>query len=122
MREDTAERVRGMYDFRRRRFARAARQAPSDGDEEIDERSHDYQRLLRELLQAQRDELLAPAPRAATIGDDVMRRVERDLDLEETPASTADALACARRQPEPDVAVAARARARRAGRPPWASM
>ena len=84
VRDDTAERVRGTYDFRRRRFAqRLGDTDQSTPEEDIDGRSSDYQRLLRELLQAQRDELLA-LRRAGVIGDDVMRRVERELDLEES--------------------------------------
>ena len=83
VRDDTAERVRGMYNFRRRRFAARLGYPQEDGDEEIDGRSSDYQRLLRELLQAQREELIR-LRRQGTIGDEVMRRVERDLDLEET--------------------------------------
>ena len=82
VREDTAERVRAMYDFRRRRFASRLGKA-EDGAEDPNERSSDYQRLLRELLQAQRDELLR-LRRSGTIGDEVLRRVQRDLDLEET--------------------------------------
>lgn len=88
VRDDTAERVRGMYDFRRRRFAAQLGKA-EDGVEDPNERSSDYQRLLRELLQAQRDELLA-LRRAGKIGDEVMRRVERDLDLEETRLESAN--------------------------------
>jgi CPA1 family monovalent cation:H+ antiporter len=87
VRDDTAERVRGMYGFRRRRFAARLGHLEQDGDAEIDGRSSDYQRLLRELLTAQREELLR-LRRAGTIGDDVMRRVERDLDLEETRLET----------------------------------
>ena len=87
VREDTAERVRGMYDFRRRRFATRLGKG-DDGAEDPNDRSSDYQRLLRELLQAQRDELLM-LRRSGTIGDEVMRRVERDLDLEETRLESA---------------------------------
>ena len=86
VREDTAERVRGMYDFRRRRFAASLGKA-QDGAEDPNERSSDYQRLLRELLDAQRAELLAMR-RAGMIGDEIMRRIERDLDLEETRLET----------------------------------
>ena len=52
MREDTAERVRGGYDFRRTRFS-----AWLDGgdDGSIEARSRDFQRLRRELLNAERD-------------------------------------------------------------------
>ena len=48
VREDTAERVRGGYDFRRNRFS-----AWLDGgdDGSIEARSRDFQRLRRELLE-----------------------------------------------------------------------
>ena len=82
VRPDTAERVRGMYEFRRRRFA-ARMGHEDDGGEDADDRSRDYQRLLREILGAQRQSLVH-LRREGRIGDDVLRRVERDLDLEET--------------------------------------
>lgn len=84
VRDDTAERVRGMYDFRRRRM-RERLGKPLDGEteENIDGRSQDYQRLLRELLSAQRAAIL-DLRREGYIGDDALRRVERELDLEET--------------------------------------
>ena len=79
VREDTADRVRRLYDFRRNRF-----QARFDGadDGAIEQRSTDYQRLLRELIEAERAAVRA-LRRDRRISDDVMRRVERDLDLEE---------------------------------------
>ena len=53
VREDTAERIGGMYQYRYRRFS--ARFADDDGESvEIEARSEDYQRLARELLEAQR--------------------------------------------------------------------
>jgi Na+/H+ antiporter len=78
--DDTLERTRGLYDWRRRRFA-----ARFDGSDEGDyeERSAAYRRLLRELLTAERDELLA-LRNEGHISDEVRRRVERDLDLEES--------------------------------------
>ena len=46
-REDTIERVRGMYEFRQRRFkVRAGKIEDEDG---IEDRSLAYQRLMREL-------------------------------------------------------------------------
>ena len=82
VREDTAQRVRGQFEFRRRRFA--ARMGDGDGDDEDhDGRSADYQRLIREVLSAQREALVG-LRREGRIGDEVLRRVERDLDLEET--------------------------------------
>jgi monovalent cation/hydrogen antiporter len=78
-RDDTVERVRGMYDYRRRRF-----NARGDGDSETyEERSGAYTRLMFELFDAQREELLGLRNRRE-ISDEVRRRVERDLDLEES--------------------------------------
>ena len=51
VRSDTAERMRGLYNFRRNRFA--ARFDDAD-DGAIEERSLAYQRLRRELLDAER--------------------------------------------------------------------
>jgi coproporphyrinogen III oxidase-like Fe-S oxidoreductase len=79
VREDTAERVRALYGYRRRRFV-----ARLDGDEDgLEERSAAYQRLLRELLRAQRQTLLRLRDEGK-IGDEVMHRIEHDLDLEES--------------------------------------
>ena len=79
MREDTAERMRGLYGFRQERFR--SRFDP-DGDGAIEERSRRYQRLRRELLDAERDGRRRPAAQGV-IDDEVMRRVVRDLDLED---------------------------------------
>jgi monovalent cation/hydrogen antiporter len=79
VREDTAERLRGLYNFRRGRFV--ARLDDQD-DGNIEERSARYQRLLRELLDAEREAVLALRS-DGTISDEAMRRVHRDLDLEE---------------------------------------
>jgi CPA1 family monovalent cation:H+ antiporter len=79
VRVDTAERVRGGYNFRRERF----RSRFDDGDDgKIEERSQSYQRLRHELLEAERRELVELRGRGK-INDDVMNRVLRDLDLEE---------------------------------------
>jgi monovalent cation/hydrogen antiporter len=79
VREDTAERVRGLYNYRRSRFA-----ARFDGDGDgLEERSAAYQRLLVELLRAQRQTLIR-LRNEGKIGDEVMHRIERDLDLEES--------------------------------------
>lgn len=78
VRDDTAERVRGSYGFRIDRF----RSRFDDGDDgKIEERSQSYQRLRRELLEAER-QALVELRRRGTINDDVMNRVQRDLDLE----------------------------------------
>jgi len=79
VRDDTLERIRGMFNFRRERF-RSRFDPESDG--EIESRSLDYQRLLRELLVAERTAVF-DLRRERRIDDLVMRRVIRDLDLEE---------------------------------------
>src|SRR5262249_1615958 len=55
VREDTAGRMRGLYGFRRDRFA-SRFDAESDGA--IEEQSQNYQRLRRELLEAERDAIV----------------------------------------------------------------
>jgi CPA1 family monovalent cation:H+ antiporter len=79
VREDTAERMRGLYAFRRNRFLARLDGADEDG---VEERSQDYQRLRRELLDAERSAMLE-LRRTGAIGDDVAQRVQRDLDLED---------------------------------------
>jgi CPA1 family monovalent cation:H+ antiporter len=79
VREDTAERLRGGYTFRIDRFR--SRLAGSEGDDGIEERSQAFQRLRYELLEAER-QALVELRRRGTINDDVMNRVQRDLDLE----------------------------------------
>jgi monovalent cation/hydrogen antiporter len=79
VREDTAERIRGLYNYRRNRFA-----SRFDGDPDgVEERSSAYQRLMAELLGAQRQRLIRMRDEGK-IGDEVMHRIERELDLEES--------------------------------------
>jgi CPA1 family monovalent cation:H+ antiporter len=80
VRPDTAERVRGLYTFRNNRF-RARLDDMDDG--EIEERSLAYQRLRRQLLEAERGAVLA-LRNEGRISEDVMHRVQRDLDLEDS--------------------------------------
>jgi CPA1 family monovalent cation:H+ antiporter len=80
VRPETAERMRGLYNFRRSRF-QARKTADDDG--EIERRSTDFQRLRRELLEAERAAIVG-LRREGRIGDDVMHAIERDLDLEDT--------------------------------------
>ena len=79
VREDTAERVRGLYNYRRNRFV-----SRFDGDPDgVEERSAAYQRLMVELLRAQRRALVRLRDEGK-IADEAMHRIERDLDLEES--------------------------------------
>jgi CPA1 family monovalent cation:H+ antiporter len=79
VREDTAERMAGLYRFRKTRY-RARFDIDDDGA--IEERSANYQRLRRELLEAERAAVV-DLRRQGRISDDVMHRIERDLDLED---------------------------------------
>jgi Na+/H+ antiporter len=79
VRDETAERLRGLYRFRNDRF-RARLDDTDDGA--IEHRSQDYQRLRRELLDAERRALLE-LRRNGAISNDVWLRVGRDLDLED---------------------------------------
>jgi monovalent cation/hydrogen antiporter len=79
VREDTAERLRGLYNFRRNRFT-SRMDAESDGA--IEQQSRNYQRLRRELLEAERAAIVQ-LRREGVINDDAMRRLQRDLDLED---------------------------------------
>jgi len=79
VREDTVGRMRGLYGFRTDRF-RARFEDLDDGVLEV--RSQDYQRLRRELLEAEREAIL-DLRRTGAISNDVWIRVARDLDLED---------------------------------------
>jgi monovalent cation/hydrogen antiporter len=84
VREETTARMRDLYQYRRRRFS-ALHSGQSESGEEIDgyeERSLAYQRFRRELLGAEREALLRLRSEGH-ISDEVRRRVERDLDLED---------------------------------------
>jgi Na+/H+ antiporter len=78
-RDDTIDRMRGRYRYRHRRFAARAGKVEDDGYEE---RSLAYQQLERAVIEAQRDALLRLRDEGA-ISNEVMRRVEHDLDLED---------------------------------------
>jgi CPA1 family monovalent cation:H+ antiporter len=81
VRDDTAERIRGSYTFRRNRFG--ARLDGGSDDDGVEARSQDYQRLRRELLEAERMAVVA-LRNEGRISEDVMQRVTRDLDLEDS--------------------------------------
>jgi monovalent cation/hydrogen antiporter len=82
VRDETADRVRALLNYRRRRFS-----ATADGDgSEYEERTGAYIRLMNELYSAQRQELVTLRNRGE-ISDEVRRRLERELDLEESRLS-----------------------------------
>jgi len=80
IREDTLERMRGLYRYRKRRFAARAGKLEDDGYED---RSLVYQQAMRRVLDAQREAIVG-LRNQGEISSDVMRRVERELDLEDT--------------------------------------
>ena len=79
VRAETAERMRGLYRFRINRFSEPYK----GGDGSIEQQSQAYQRLRRELLEAERHAIVA-LRNEGKISDEVMRHVERDLDLEDS--------------------------------------
>jgi Na+/H+ antiporter len=88
--EDTAERMRGIYGYRRRRFAalqHGSMEAEDGEEEDLEGRSAAFQRLRRELLGAEREAVLRLRSEGK-IGDEVMHRIERDLDLEDSRLET----------------------------------
>ena len=80
-RDDTVERMRGMYEYRTRRFR--ARFDGSDDGEEYEARSEQYQRVRREAIQAERDAIVSLRDEGV-ISSETMHRIERDLDLEDS--------------------------------------
>jgi monovalent cation/hydrogen antiporter len=80
-RDGTIERVRRLYEFRRRRFK--IRAGKIDDDEGLEEGSLLYQRLMHEVYRAQR-QALVDLRNSRQISSEVMRRVEHELDLEES--------------------------------------
>ena len=81
-RDGTVERVRRLYEFRQRRFKVRAGKTDDDGDS-IEEGSLLYQRMMHEIYAAQREALVGLRD-SHQISSDVMRRVEHELDLEES--------------------------------------
>ena len=80
-RDGTIERVRNLYVFRQRRFKiRAGKIEDEDG---LEEGSMLYQRMMHEVYTAQRAALIE-LRNSRAISADVMRRIEHEIDLEET--------------------------------------
>jgi Na+/H+ antiporter len=80
-REDTLERMRGLYRFRQRRFK--VRAGKMEDEEGIEDRSLSYQRLIHVVSTAQR-QAVVELRNSGDISSDVMHRLERELDLEES--------------------------------------
>jgi monovalent cation/hydrogen antiporter len=78
-RDETAERMTVFYEYRRRRLKARAGKIDDDGYED---RSQTYQRMVREVLEAQRAAVVG-LRNQGVISNDVMHRIERELDLED---------------------------------------
>ena len=78
--DETIERMRKIYEYRSRRFA--ARAGETEDGDGIEHRSRKYQKAVRSVLDAQRAELVR-LRNAGTISNEVMHRLERELDLED---------------------------------------
>jgi monovalent cation/hydrogen antiporter len=79
-RDDTVERLHNLYEFRRRRLKERAGIWEDGGAQD---QSLAYQRLVRELLVAQRQAIVR-LRNQGEISNDVMHRIERELDLEDS--------------------------------------
>jgi CPA1 family monovalent cation:H+ antiporter len=79
-RDDTVDRMRGMYEYRQRRFKAQAGKIEDDGYED---RSMAYQRTIQAVLGAQREALI-DLRNQGEISNEVMNRVVREFDLEES--------------------------------------
>jgi Na+/H+ antiporter len=83
-REETTVRMRQMYEYRARRFAIRAGEIEDDaeGIDAVEIRSERYQKMVRSVLTAQRERLVELRNRGE-ISNEVMHRLERELDLED---------------------------------------
>ena len=79
-RDETVERMRAMYEYRKRRFAARAGKIEDDGYED---RSLAYQQMVQLVLGAQREALLQMRSERK-LSNQAMNRLLRELDLEES--------------------------------------
>ena len=79
-RDETLERMRALYEYRMRRFAARAGKIEDDGYED---RSLVYQQTVQVVLSAQREALVRMRS-DGEVSNQVMTRILRDLDLEES--------------------------------------
>ena len=85
MDEDLANRVRGLYDYRRRRFRSRVHGEPNEdsaGPEDFEARTDRFRRFRSDVIGAERD-VLRRLRDEGRITDEVRRRMVPDLDLEE---------------------------------------
>jgi CPA1 family monovalent cation:H+ antiporter len=80
-RDDTIERMRALYRYRERRLEARAGDGADDG-ENYEHRSLKYQKVVRQVIDAQRSAVVDLRNRGE-ISNEVMHRIERELDLED---------------------------------------
>ncbi len=83
-RDETVERMRAWYEYRKRRLAARAGKLQDEGYED---RSLAYQEMVRLVLTAQREALLGMRS-DGQLSDETMNRILRELDLEESRLET----------------------------------
>ena len=87
---DTLERVRDLYEYRRRRFSsRLDDRSPEEGFD-YEQRAALYRRVMNEVIDAQRATLRRLRD-SGEITDEVRRSVEHELDLEQARLERSDA-------------------------------
>jgi monovalent cation/hydrogen antiporter len=79
-RDETVERMRALYEYRKRRFVARAGKIEDDGYED---RSLAYQQMVQLVLGAQREALLRMRS-DGELSNEAMNRILRELDLEES--------------------------------------
>src|SRR5215210_3816899 len=79
-RDETVERMRALYEYRKRRFAARAGKIEDEGYED---RSLAYQQMVYLVLGAQREALLRMRS-AGELSNEAMNRILREIDLEES--------------------------------------
>ncbi|MGH3367040.1 MAG: Na+/H+ antiporter, partial [Nocardioidaceae bacterium] len=79
-RDDTVERIRGFYQYRKTRLAA---RAGTIEDEGYEDRSLAYQQMVQLVLSAQR-EAIVQMRSEGDVSNEVMNRILRELDLEES--------------------------------------
>jgi len=80
-RDDTIERLRNLYRFRQRRVK--VQTGKIEDEDGIEERSLAYQRVLHDLYTVQR-RAVVQLRNGGEISNEIMHRIERELDLEES--------------------------------------
>jgi CPA1 family monovalent cation:H+ antiporter len=78
-RDETLDRMRRLYEYRKRRFAAQAGKIEDDGYED---RSLAYQQVVQTVLGAQREALLS-LRNSGELSNEAMIRILKEIDLEE---------------------------------------